>query len=136
VHHADERGRARRARRERDLDVAVQGGVRRVVTVAAQALLERLADGDLDAIAAEDDALGLDARAAEGRLSGAVKRAPERDPGGSSLWKSCAAELEAVPELDLTGRGLGDLDERRNPVTIAPAEELREEDQNDDDGRA
>jgi hypothetical protein len=107
-----------------------------VVTVTAEARFERLADGDLDAVAAEDDALGLHAHAAERGLSGAMKRAPERDPGGPSLGEPRAAELEVVPDLDLTGRGLGDLDERRDPVAVAPAEELRQEDQNDDDGRA
>jgi hypothetical protein len=107
-----------------------------VVTVAAKALLERLADGDLDAIAAEDHALGLDAHAAQGSLPRAVKRAAKRDPGRSALREPGAAELEMIPDLDRAGRGLGDLDERRNAVAVAPAEELRQEDQSDDDGRA
>jgi hypothetical protein len=122
VHHADQRRRARRARCERDLDVAGHRGVERMIAMAAEPLFQQLADHDIDVVRAGDDAFALDGGAVHRRMAGAEERPAERDAGGASLREAGADQLHTIADLDRARRDLGDLDERRNSVSLAASE--------------
>ena len=94
VHHPDERRSARCARREGDLDVSRHRRVHGLVAVPAEALLERLADDDLDAVrgtrrrrrprcSRRGRAVARDGAACRGRSRGPCGPAGSRRPRSS-----------------------------------------------------